>query len=1082
MRRAFLFLGLVCLAVLLLLSALRLRRPVWTEWMLRGAERLASRSLGVEVRAESLCVGLEKGIVLKGLRIGPSPSGPGHGEGALSVEEIRVLPDWAELLRGRVSLDSVRVVAPRLRIGKDSQGKLLLPAPSFSGRGEKTGSGKLLTLKIRQLSLEEGGVSLEGLSEPVVERLQVRLRDFSTGSAERASLDLSAEILPQGKIELRGWIAAGAGPIQSEVRFAGTGVSLAPWKEFLARHGFAVEKTLAGWDIACEGNSEEGLRGKGRLVLGPVESSHIRGPVEEVSVRCDVFYSLEESAVRMHALEVEARDVLRAAFQGVLPSPGRQGIVDGTVRVERIDLSRLQLPSGVQLAGLLSADSFAVRWDRSGGGLPIAEGTARIQEWRTSFGGFTLEGPRLEIAFSREPGIRLKTSEAASLAGEPAGPLLGAVPVGLSAEAVLADRAIRFDGSLSVGTSRARLGREGVVSWKKADLRASGNLGKERSEARLEGAVRDLRYGDVDLPEVSLALVLERTDGRIVLKQPRIQAKGLSLSAGSVEVCEVAGSGKRAVKAEGLDGAYRVAGLEIRGGKGEVLWIPDPHGPNVQWDFSCKAARAWGIALRRVASSGRVRPAGLQGSLSVQGPESGTVTVRVKGHGQDRAFPAGLEILIEDWDLKSLSGPLADRLVRGLGLSGRLQELRFEGTARSPGDITGKLGLQALSLSAVRNETGRFLFKDVSLRGGADFQGPDLSWTVALDCGPVHAVLEGRAGSFGRPERRLTGHVAVAPVELAALREAFWDVTPDGMLYMGLEGTASADVDWVSDRGVFGCLGEVVLDQVRLEGEYGEFSLGPVNGTIPVSYSGGAVENWAEPFPDFRRSAHESLLKALESDESALAGSHKITIGEVAAGFPLVRNLELAVRSEKGITRVDRIAGDVFGGKIRGLAAVLAGPAPRFQLGLIARGIRLSALCNAIEPIRGYLSGCVDGTVRIEGSGSGGLAGLSGRAEFWTYGKDCEKTRISRQLLEKIAGRSMPMLFRDRPFDKGELTILLSRGFMVFQDLEISNKNLIGMTDLSVRVAPQNNRIAVDHLLTSLATAAARARNAQKGP
>lgn len=1081
MRRALFILGFSSLVVLLLLVLSYLGRAVWTEWLLRRAEGLASRSLGAEVRADVFCWGLGEGIVVKGLRIRTGPSMAGPGETVLSVEEIRVLLEWSELLKGRVILDSVRVVAPWLRIGKDSQGKWIVPTVPVSRGEEKAERGEPLFLKIRRLELEEGGVSLEEAPEPLAQRLQVRLRNFSTGTPERGSFDLSAEMFPRGTIELKGWIVAGDGFLRTEAQFTGKGFSLAPFWELLAPYGLSAEKTVVSWDFACEGNSEEGMRVKGRLALGPVESSFVRGPVDQVSIRSDLFYNFETSSLRMETLEIDAGDVLGAAFQGLFPSPGRGTFIDGTVRIDRVDLCRLRLPGGVLLAGLLSTGPFRVRWDKSAGP-PVADGTATIQNWRTSFGGYTVEGPKLEIAFSRENGIRMTTPEPASLVGERAGPLVRTVPFRLSVKATAENKGVKFDGSLRVGALEGRVGREGVISWKKAEWRASGILERERSEARLDGAIQDLRYGDGRLPEVSTGFALQRTDGRILLRQPRIQGEGFCVTAESVHLEQGAGRDKMAMSVKGLDVTYAAAGAEIQGGEVEIVRKSDPAGADLQWGFSCKGGRAQGVPFSRVASSGRVRPSAFDGTLSVRGPESGTLVARVEGRRIESPFPMEVEISIGDWDLESHSGLLAGRLFQGVELSGRIRDLRFDGAVRSPEEITGNLAVEALSLSAARKETGRFLFKDVALKGGVDFHGPHLSWSLGLDCGAVHTRLEGGAESFARPQRRLTGHVTVAPVELAALREAFWDLTPDGMLYVGLEGTASADIDWVWEQGVFGGRGMVTLEQVRLEGEYREFALGPVNGRIPVSYSNEAVENWAEPFPDFQRSTYERLLQELEFGQSVRAGSQTITIGEVAAGFPLVQNLELSVCSGKGWIRVDRVAGEAFGGSIRGLAAVRACPDPRFKVGLVAQGIRLSSLCEAIQPIQGYLSGCVDGTVRVEGPAAGGLAGLSGRAEFWTYRKGCEKTRVSRQLLEKIAGRSMPMLFRDRPFDKGELTVLLSRGFMVFQDLEISNTNMVGITDLSVRVAPQNNRIAVDHLLTSLATAAARARSAQKGP
>ena len=52
----------------------------------------------------------------------------------------------------------------------------------------------------------------------------------------------------------------------------------------------------------------------------------------------------------------------------------------------------------------------------------------------------------------------------------------------------------------------------------------------------------------------------------------------------------------------------------------------------------------------------------------------------------------------------------------------------------------------------------------------------------------------------------------------------------------------------------------------------------------------------------------------------------------------------------------------------------------------------------------------------------------------------------------------------------------IENGFLVFKELEISHTNFLGMTDLSVKVAPYNNRIALDHFLSTIAEAADRAR------
>jgi len=72
---------------------------------------------------------------------------------------------------------------------------------------------------------------------------------------------------------------------------------------------------------------------------------------------------------------------------------------------------------------------------------------------------------------------------------------------------------------------------------------------------------------------------------------------------------------------------------------------------------------------------------------------------------------------------------------------------------------------------------------------------------------------------------------------------------------------------------------------------------------------------------------------------------------------------------------------------------------------------------------------------------------------------------------------------RDRSFSKGVMNLYLQNGFVIFKELEISNRNLLGMNDLSVKVAPFNNRIGIDHLMWTITEAAQRrrARNNKKG-
>lgn len=96
--------------------------------------------------------------------------------------------------------------------------------------------------------------------------------------------------------------------------------------------------------------------------------------------------------------------------------------------------------------------------------------------------------------------------------------------------------------------------------------------------------------------------------------------------------------------------------------------------------------------------------------------------------------------------------------------------------------------------------------------------------------------------------------------------------------------------------------------------------------------------------------------------------------------------------------------------------------------------------------------------------------------DLWTYSTQDEKTKISKEFLQKVGGPSVKAYLGDRPFNKGIMSLYLQKGYVIFRELEISNRNFLGIQDLSVKVAPLSNRIAIDHLMWTIVEAAQRAK------
>jgi hypothetical protein len=311
-------------------------------------------------------------------------------------------------------------------------------------------------------------------------------------------------------------------------------------------------------------------------------------------------------------------------------------------------------------------------------------------------------------------------------------------------------------------------------------------------------------------------------------------------------------------------------------------------------------------------------------------------------------------------------------------------------------------------------------------------------------------------------------------IRLTDIRDAFWDVFPDSMLYAGLDGSVASDILVQYGPDTLKVSGNVICKALVLQGENGEYTIGPVNGTLPIAYSKSGEKKKVLDLPSFERPEFDNLRKYYSQ---IMPGKDftRITIGSVNYGFKFLENVDIWIKQEGGLLNIGHFSGNIFGGKLNGSAVVDMSEGLNYRAGILLEELSLTKLCDSIEPIKGYISGKVNGIASLKGSGSG-IAKLIGKADFWTYSTDDEKTKISKEFLRKVGGPSIKAYLGDRKFSKGIMNLYLQKGFVIFRELEISNKNFFGIQDLSVKVAPFNNRIAIDHLMWAITEAAQRAK------
>jgi hypothetical protein len=271
--------------------------------------------------------------------------------------------------------------------------------------------------------------------------------------------------------------------------------------------------------------------------------------------------------------------------------------------------------------------------------------------------------------------------------------------------------------------------------------------------------------------------------------------------------------------------------------------------------------------------------------------------------------------------------------------------------------------------------------------------------------------------------------------------------------------------------------GSLRLDRMLLDIPSQNLKVADISGTLPFSLdlSGKSSAEMRET-ANFTRKNYPLIL---EQFRNRVAGGQSITVGSVSFGPLRLGETSLRVSASDGITRITSLRSSLYEGALLGAGSFMLRDGVRFRSDLLINGLSLKLLCASIPAIKDYISGRVDGLVSL-GSVGKGVAGLIGFSELWAREGNGEKMLVSKLFLQKLSGKNLSGFFfrNDRPFDQAKITAELAGGYLTFETLDISHTNLFGVRDLSVTIAPSQNRIALDHLFNSIKQAAARGKAA----
>ncbi len=403
-------------------------------------------------------------------------------------------------------------------------------------------------------------------------------------------------------------------------------------------------------------------------------------------------------------------------------------------------------------------------------------------------------------------------------------------------------------------------------------------------------------------------------------------------------------------------------------------------------------------------------------------------------------------------------------------------------------DLTGSFGQGGMNsflfstsgsgLTVVRN--GAPLLGGVGVTAAGEYDRGRLSLKrgVVTVGGEVGINLSGEMNDL--PAATRSGRITFSLPEnsLATLMNAYAPLLPSTFKEATSEGTIALKGGLLLGEGKTSLEGELQLRGGMLSLPSRQFSAQGMEGRVPFSLDLAVTGEKNHP------REHGFSRESYPDDRALLRhplGAPNFRIGRVRFGSLESGESRFHLAAGGGRTELLRLETSLYDGEILGRGALSWDRGLLYDGDLLVSGISLRSFCSTIPAINGYLSGKVDGVAGLHGRG-GKLDDTIGFFQIWARSSADEEMLVSREFLQKLAGKKLRGFFfrDDRSFDLGEVTGHLSRGELAFTTLELAHTNFLGVRDLGVGVVPSQNRISLEHLVSSIRTAVKRGKPARE--
>ncbi|MEA5114088.1 MAG: hypothetical protein VB050_08660 [Geobacteraceae bacterium] len=488
-----------------------------------------------------------------------------------------------------------------------------------------------------------------------------------------------------------------------------------------------------------------------------------------------------------------------------------------------------------------------------------------------------------------------------------------------------------------------------------------------------------------------------------------------------------------------------------------------------QASLAVKGRKAAALSAR-IVFSGKDATVHLRGA-SLGGPVEGTVLA--KPFSSDR----GLSFLVKfrEQRLAELAEFAQSR--QDVRLAGGLLNADLDGTMAGKSGLKAKLAATGRDIS-LRNAGGREIISKAELKLRSTLSGGDiiLQEAVISRGREIAARLSGSVKQFASTGRKGEISCALDTLPLNSALDAFANVLPRGLQEAECRGTLAMRGNASLNGKRLETSGELTIAGASIEIPSQKVSIVDIDGRVPFSFIiPGQGQDRQAPAVSYSRKNYQRLLAAFRKVKPTGA---PLRIGSVRFGALQTGKIEAYVDADRGMMEISSLNVTLYGGALMGKGFLNYDNGIECEADFLLDNLSLKQFCASFPRIEGYMTGRVDGVMSLY-QGNNNVRGLNGFVNLWTRAGNGEKMLVSKEFLQKLAGKKLKGFFftNDRSYDNGEISAFLRDGFLTFEELDISHRNLLGMKDLSVTVVPVQNRISLGHLLESIREAAARGKS-----